>query len=114
MASLGVGVDALQGRIDEIVQLTLLAVQQEYIDDYRRTVKTQDERSRLFEILGFDILTDESLKPWLIQVNNNTSLIRDSPFDETIKLSIVKGALEIGNLKRSFKRKVMARQSGKG
>jgi hypothetical protein len=59
-------------------------------------------------------LIDESLKPWLIEVNNNTSLIGDSPFDETIKLSVVKGALEIVNLKRSFKRKVMARQSRKG
>jgi tubulin polyglutamylase TTLL6/13 len=63
MAGLEVDVDALQDRIDEVIQLTLLAVQQEYIDDYRRTVKTQDERSRLFEILGFDILIDEELKP---------------------------------------------------
>jgi tubulin polyglutamylase TTLL6/13 len=114
MASLGVDVDALQDRIDEIIQLTLLAVQQEYISDYKRTVKTQDERSRLFEILGFDILIDEELNPWLIEVNNNSSLIADSPFDETIKLSVVKGALEIMNLKCSFRRKVMAKQRGKG
>jgi tubulin polyglutamylase TTLL6/13 len=113
MASLGVDVDALQWRIDEIIELTLLAVQQEYIDDYKRTVKTQDERSRLFEILGFDILIDEDLNPWLIEVNNNASLIGDSPFDERIKISVVKGALEIINLDHSFKRRVMARRSGK-
>jgi tubulin polyglutamylase TTLL6/13 len=114
MQNLGVDVDALQTQIDEIIQFTLLAVQQEYIDDYRRTVKTQDERSRLFEILGFDILIDQGLKPWLIEVNNSPSLRTESPFDEIIKLSVVKGALEIINLKPSFKREVMAKQRGKG
>jgi hypothetical protein len=39
MANLGVNVEALQERIDEIIQMTLFAIQQEYIDDYRRTVK---------------------------------------------------------------------------
>jgi tubulin polyglutamylase TTLL6/13 len=110
MESLGVDIDALQDRIDEVIQLTMLAMQKEYIDDYRRTVKTQDERSRLFEILGFDILIDEDLKPWLIEVNNNPSLRGESPFDEAIKLSVVKGALEILDLKKSFKKQVLARQ----
>jgi tubulin polyglutamylase TTLL6/13 len=114
MESHGVDIDALQDRIDEVIQLTLLAVQQDYIDDYRRTVKTQDEKSRLFEILGFDILIDEDLKPWLIEVNNNASLRGESPFDETLKLSVVKGALTIVNLKPSFKQKVMGKQRTKG
>jgi tubulin polyglutamylase TTLL6/13 len=112
MEGLGVDIDTLQGRIDEVIQLTLLAVQQEYIDDYKRTVKTQDERSRLFEILGFDILIDEDLKPWLIEVNNNPLLRGESPFDEATKLSVVKGSLAIVNLNRSFKRKVMAQHKG--
>jgi tubulin polyglutamylase TTLL6/13 len=110
MANLGVDVERIQARIDEIIQVTLLAVQQEYIEDYRKTVKTQDERSRLFEILGFDILIDSELRPWLIEVNNNPSLEADSPFDELLKLSVVKGALEIVNLKRSFRRKVMGKR----
>jgi tubulin polyglutamylase TTLL6/13 len=113
MASRGVDIDALQERIDEIVQLTLIAVQKEYLDDYKRTVKAQDERSRLFEILGFDILIDEELQPWLIEVNNNTSLRGESPFDDVLKLSVIKGALEIVNLKRSFRKKVLARQQGR-
>jgi tubulin polyglutamylase TTLL6/13 len=114
MEAKGVDIGALQGRIDEIIQLTMLAVQQDYINDYRRTVKAQDERSRLFEILGFDILIDADLNPWLIEVNNNTSLEGDSsPFDETLKLSVVKGALQIVNLQNSFKKKVLARRQGR-
>jgi tubulin polyglutamylase TTLL6/13 len=114
MAEDGVDVVGLQAKIDKVVQLTMLAMQQEYIDNYRRTVKTQDERSRLFEILGFDILIDEQLNPWLIEVNNNTSLKGGSPLDEELKLSVIKGALTIVHLKRSFKAKVMARQRGRG
>jgi tubulin polyglutamylase TTLL6/13 len=113
LARNGVDVRALQDRIDEIVQLTLLAVQQDYIDDYQKTVKAQDERSRLFEILGFDILLDADMKPWLIEVNNNTSLEGESPFDETLKVSVIKGALQIVDLQGSFKKKVLARRQGR-
>jgi tubulin polyglutamylase TTLL6/13 len=114
MESLGVDVQKLQGRIDEVIQLTMLGAQQKYIDDYKKTVKAQDERSRLFEILGFDIMIDADLKPWLIEVNNNTNMVGGSPFDETIKMSVIKGALEIVHLKPSFRRKVAARQKGRG
>jgi tubulin polyglutamylase TTLL6/13 len=114
MRGLGVDVEVLQARIDEVIQLTLLAVQQAYIDDYRKTVKAQDERSRLFEILGFDILIDAGLKPWLIEVNNNVSLVGGSPFDDAIKLSVIKGALEIVNITQSFKRQLMARERANG
>jgi tubulin polyglutamylase TTLL6/13 len=112
MEGLGVDVGALQDRIDEVIQLTMLAVQQEYIADYRKTVKTQDERCRLFEILGFDILIDEALKPWLIEVNNNPSLRGDTPFDAELKLSVVRGALEILDLKRSFRKRVTGKHKG--
>jgi tubulin polyglutamylase TTLL6/13 len=111
MQALGVDIALLQDRIDGVIQLTLLAVQQDYIDDYRKHVKTQDERSRLFEILGFDILFDADCKPWLIEVNNNPSLNgSDSPFDESLKLSVIKGALSIVHLEHSFRKRVLARQ----
>jgi tubulin polyglutamylase TTLL6/13 len=109
MESQGVDVERLQDQIDEVIQFTLLAVQQEYIQMYRRTVKTQDERSRLFEILGFDVMIDEDLKPWLIEVNNNPSLHAESPFDEALKVSVAKGTLQIIDLQPSFRQKVMQR-----
>jgi tubulin polyglutamylase TTLL6/13 len=90
----------------------MLGAQQKYIDDSKKMVKTQNERSRLFEILGFDIMIDADLKPWLIEVNNNTNMVGGLPFDQTIKMPVIKGALEIVHLKHSFRRKVMARQKG--
>lgn len=42
-------------------------------------------RSNCFEVLGFDVLIDENLKPYLLEVNLNSSLNTDSPLDLRIK-----------------------------
>ena len=42
-----------------------------------------------FELFGFDILLDEALKPWLIEVNVACSLASSSPLDKRIKDMLV-------------------------
>lgn len=37
--------------------------------------------SRCFELLGFDVLIDEGLRPWLVEVNHSPSFGIDSPLD---------------------------------
>lgn len=41
--------------------------------------------SRCFEVLGFDIMIDGNLNPWLIEVNHLPSFGTDSPLDKDIK-----------------------------
>jgi tubulin polyglutamylase TTLL6/13 len=41
--------------------------------------------SRAFEVLGFDIMLDDKLKPWLIEVNHLPSFATESPLDLDIK-----------------------------
>jgi Tubulin-tyrosine ligase family len=41
--------------------------------------------SRCFEILGFDVMIDSKLQPWLIEVNHLPSFGTDSPLDLDIK-----------------------------
>jgi len=41
--------------------------------------------SRCFEVLGYDIMIDSNLKPWLIEVNHLPSFGTDSPLDRDIK-----------------------------
>ena len=45
--------------------------------------------SMCFEILGFDILIDEKLKPWLIEINHTPSFSTDTPLDFKIKKDLI-------------------------
>ena len=46
-----------------------------------------------FELLGFDIMLDENLKLWLLEVNVTPSLRADSPLDYSVKNRLVKDVL---------------------
>jgi hypothetical protein len=39
--------------------------------------------------LGFDILIDDNLDPWLLEVNLSPSLSCDSPLDQKIKANLI-------------------------
>lgn len=41
-----------------------------------------------FELLGFDIILDSNLKPFLLEVNHAPSFATDSPLDYEIKHSL--------------------------
>ena len=49
----------------------------------------QMKNNNCFELLGFDILIDENIKPWLLEVNLSPSLRVDSLLDHTIKKSLI-------------------------
>jgi tubulin polyglutamylase TTLL5 len=46
-------------------------------------------RDNCFEVLGFDILLDETLRPWLLEINLSPSLNTDSGLDLKIKGSML-------------------------
>lgn len=48
-----------------------------------------------FEILGFDILIDELLNPYLLEVNHAPSFNTDTPFDYINKKELLKGVFNL-------------------
>ena len=50
-----------------------------------------------FEILGFDIILDYKLKPWLLEINYTPSFSTDTPLDQRIKSGVIKDALKLTN-----------------
>jgi hypothetical protein len=56
-----------------------------------------------FEILGFDVLIDEKLKPWLIEINHAPSFATDTPLDFKMKKDVIADAISL--LGMSYKNK---------
>lgn len=71
-------------RIEKIVILTLLPLGE-------HVPKTD---AKCFELYGFDILLDEALKPWLIEVNFSPSLGGDSTTDQTVKEGLIEDVID--------------------
>jgi tubulin polyglutamylase TTLL6/13 len=97
MSALGDDVDGLRDEIDRIVVLTILSVQPWLQHNYRASFKSEGP-SRCFEILGFDILVDKDLKPWVLEVNHSPSLSCDSGFDMELKDKVIMDALRIADI----------------
>jgi tubulin polyglutamylase TTLL6/13 len=102
IAALGGDVDELRAEIDRIVVLTILSVHPWLQHNYRASFKSDSGPSHCFEILGFDVLIDKDLKPWVLEVNHSPSLHCDSGFDMELKEKVIMGALKIADIPPDF------------
>jgi len=48
-----------------------------------------------FELLGFDVMYDDKLKPWLMEVNQSPSLSLDTEVDQLVKTKLISDMLLI-------------------
>ena len=73
--------DLLWSKIYDVILKSLIS-----IDGYvQQHLKKMPTKGNCFELLGFDIIIDQNLKPWLLEVNLSPSLACDSPIDLKIK-----------------------------
>lgn len=56
------------------------------------------ENSSCFEILGFDIMLDHKLWPWLLEVNHSPSFNTDSDLDKDVKNTVIGDTVKLLNL----------------
>lgn len=68
-------VNKLFREIDTIFIVSLLSVQKVMISD-----------KHCFELYGYDILVDNTLKPWLLEINASPSLTASSKEDYALKV----------------------------
>lgn len=85
-------------RIKEMCIKTLIAVQPALAHSYRAAKPQAAENSLCFQILGFDIMLDQKLRPWLLEVNHSPSLSTDSQLDFLLKYNLVKDTMKMLNL----------------
>lgn len=88
----GVDVNLMWARVNDLIVKTLLSVEPAIS---ARTRQMTPNRENCFELYGFDVLVDEDLKPWLLEVNLSPSMQAESPLDWQIKSSLVADAFNI-------------------
>lgn len=81
-----IDVDTLFSRIEDLMVKTIISV--EGIIFNAMTMQAP-HRTNCFELLGFDILLDSQLRPWLLEVNLSPSLACETPLDQRIKSDLV-------------------------
>lgn len=82
----GIDDERIFDKIKDIIIKTILAVEPQIFSAFEMHVPY---RNSCFELLGFDILIDDTLKPWLLEVNLSPSLNCDSPLDQKIKGELI-------------------------
>lgn len=88
---------------------TLISGQPQVKDSFRNLQLDDFENSMCFEILGFDIMFDNKLKPFLLEVNHSPSFSTDSPLDEKVKSALITDAIRLLGLTK--KRKAMYKKN---
>jgi tubulin polyglutamylase TTLL6/13 len=76
--------EEVKSQIQDLCVKTILSIQRELAHSYRMH-QPSDESGMCFELLGFDVLLDENLKPILLEVNSAPSFATQSPLDYDIK-----------------------------
>lgn len=94
-------VRTLWGNIIDLIIKTMIIVEPHLLHAYRmcRPGQSPGSDSVCFEILGFDILLDRRLRPWLLEVNRSPSFGTDEKIDMDTKSMLLLDTFKLINLK---------------
>lgn len=90
--------ERVHDEINDIIVKTMCLAQPHVHHLFRSCQPDDIENSLCFQILGFDIMIDQKMKPYLIEVNQMPSFQTDSPLDYKIKQGVINDAIAILNL----------------
>uniref|UniRef100_A0A671MQ15 Tubulin polyglutamylase ttll6-like n=1 Tax=Sinocyclocheilus anshuiensis TaxID=1608454 RepID=A0A671MQ15_9TELE len=92
--------------IEDVIIKTLISAHPILKHNYHTCFPNHASGSACFEILGFDVLLDRRLKPWLLEVNHSPSFTTDSRLDREVKDSLLYDTLVLINLGACDRRKI--------
>eukprot|EP00304_Pavlova_gyrans_P010249 CAMPEP_0206046194 /NCGR_PEP_ID=MMETSP1466-20131121/17986_1 /ASSEMBLY_ACC=CAM_ASM_001126 /TAXON_ID=44452 /ORGANISM="Pavlova gyrans, Strain CCMP608" /LENGTH=472 /DNA_ID=CAMNT_0053421165 /DNA_START=1 /DNA_END=1416 /DNA_ORIENTATION=+ len=97
----GEDVPLLQQQIREICVKSLIAVQPHLAHMYYSCQsRRSNPGSSCFELLGFDVILDHKLRPFLLEVNHSPSFAVDTPLDDALKSSVLEDTLALVSFSR--------------
>ena len=102
LEQIGIDMDLLWSKIYDLIIKSIIAAEDKIMAGI---AKHWTHKTNWFEVLGFDVLIDSELKPWLLEANLSPSLSSDSPLDFKIKSSLITDALNVVGIKKYDRRK---------
>ncbi|XP_077011271.1 tubulin monoglutamylase TTLL4 [Tamandua tetradactyla] len=88
----GVNSDAIWEKIKDVVVKTIISSEPYVTNLLKMYVRRPYSCHELF---GFDVMLDENLKPWVLEVNISPSLHSNSPLDISIKGQMIRDLLNL-------------------
>lgn len=84
----GISFKKLFQEIEQILTLTLLTLSAECI--LGTSKRHSDESPPFFEFFGFDVMIDQNLRPWLLELNSPPQLHLDTETDNIVKPALTR------------------------
>src|SRR5689334_6609431 len=84
-------VNELFSAIQSVIIHSLLSIQKIIVND-----------KHCFEMYGYDVLIDNNMKPWLLEVNASPSLSADTEADHTLKYGVLDDAFSVVDLEHKY------------
>ena len=101
---------ALKDEINDIIVKTFCAVQPQLSRSFHVYQPTNLNNNMCFEILGVDILIDDDLKPWLLEINHAPSFSIDTPLDEKVKTKLLIDTFTLLHITPESRRKYIEKE----
>ncbi|XP_058531842.1 tubulin polyglutamylase TTLL6 [Ochotona princeps] len=114
MESHGHNLKQIWGDIEDMIIKTIISAHPIIKHNYHTCFPNHTLNSACFEILGFDVLLDHKLKPWLLEVNHSPSFSTDSRLDKEVKDSLLYDTLVLINLGSCDKKRVLQEEKQRG
>ncbi|XP_054544909.1 tubulin polyglutamylase TTLL6 isoform X2 [Talpa occidentalis] len=114
MQNHGYNVEQIWRDIEDVIIKTIISAHPIIKHNYHTCFPNHTLNSACFEILGFDILLDHKLKPWLLEVNHSPSFSTDTWLDKEVKDSLLYDTLVLINLGSCDKKKVLEEERQRG
>eukprot|EP01059_Diplonema_ambulator_P032864 TRINITY_DN6642_c1_g1_i5.p1 TRINITY_DN6642_c1_g1~~TRINITY_DN6642_c1_g1_i5.p1 ORF type:complete len:395 (+),score=98.34 TRINITY_DN6642_c1_g1_i5:1115-2299(+) len=93
---LGFDPNKLWDSISDLAVKTLLSVNEQLKYSYRAAFPDESNTGdSCFEILGFDVLIDRKMNPWLLEVNHAPSFTCDTILDYEVKSGLISEAVRL-------------------
>ena len=111
MASMGIDIDLLWKKIDNAITLSIISVYGSLLRGEQKRCPSKSY-SRCFQLLGFDVLLDKNLNPWILEVNYRPSLKFYRGKERRMKVGMLKDLMKIACPFQSLQAALLTRRWG--